>query len=244
MGWTSASPNAWPSGCGSWYRAAVIRTPRGPTSTRSVSPAVLTRGLGSHVWDADGNEFIEYGMGLRAVGLGHAYPQVVDAVRNSLDLGTNFTRPAQVELECAERFLRPDPQCRDGEVHQGWLDGDERGAQARSPRHGSRQVAICAEHPFFSYDDWFMATTTMDGGIADGESDRVVGFTYNDVQSVRRVFDDNPEQIAAVFLEPARTEPPADGFLEELRDVVHDEWSRAGLRRDDHGLPILAARCA
>ena len=104
------------------------------------SPAILTHGLGSHVWDADGNEFIEYGMGLRAVGLGHAYPSVVDAVRESLDLGTNFTRPAQIELECAETILRPDPQCGDGEVHQGRLDGDERGAEARSaghrPRHG------------------------------------------------------------------------------------------------------------
>ena len=63
------------------------------------------RGAGCHVWDADGNEFIEYGMGLRAVTLGHAYPPVVEAVRASLSLGTNFTRPSITELECAEMFL-------------------------------------------------------------------------------------------------------------------------------------------
>src|ERR1041384_4422519 len=68
-------------------------------------PGVIARGKGCHVWDVDGNEFIEYGMGLRAVTLGHAFPPVVDAVRESLALGTNFTRPAAIELECAEAFL-------------------------------------------------------------------------------------------------------------------------------------------
>src|SRR5438034_2946684 len=70
-----------------------------------LSPGFIAKGLGCHVWDADGNEFIEYGMGLRAVTLGHAYPPVVEAVQESLSLGTNFTRPAVIELECAEKFL-------------------------------------------------------------------------------------------------------------------------------------------
>ena len=65
------------------------------------SPGVLTHGRGSHVWDADGNEFIEYGMGLRAVGLGHAHPGVTEAVRKSLDLGTNFSRPSLCEIGLA-----------------------------------------------------------------------------------------------------------------------------------------------
>src|SRR5579883_1427128 len=78
---------------------------KGDDQYPELSPGVLARGAGCHVWDADGNEFIEYGMGLRAVTLGHAYGPVVDAVRASLSLGTNFTRPAAIELECAERFL-------------------------------------------------------------------------------------------------------------------------------------------
>ena len=115
------------------------------------SPAILTHGLGSHVWDADGNEFIEYGMGLRAVALGHAYPSVVDAVRGSLDLGTNFTPPGADRARVRRAFLRPDPQRRDGEVHQGRLDRDERGAQARSrahgPRHGRRSAPSTRSSP-------------------------------------------------------------------------------------------------
>src|SRR5271156_312094 len=78
---------------------------KGDDQYPELSPGVIARGKGCHVWDVDGNEFIEYGMGLRAVTLGHAYAPVVEAVRESLALGTNFTRPAAHELECAEMFL-------------------------------------------------------------------------------------------------------------------------------------------
>jgi glutamate-1-semialdehyde 2,1-aminomutase len=68
-------------------------------------PVALVRGEGCHVWDVDGNEFIEYGMGLRAVTLGHAYPPVVEAAYQQMCLGSNFARPATIELACAEKFL-------------------------------------------------------------------------------------------------------------------------------------------
>ena len=63
------------------------------------------RGQGCHVWDVDGNEYIEYGMGLRAVTLGHAYEPVVEAAARQMRLGINFTRPSPIELECAEALL-------------------------------------------------------------------------------------------------------------------------------------------
>ena len=73
------------------------------------APAFIVRGKGSHVWDLDGNEYIEYNMGLRAVTLGHAYDPVVVAVARELPFGTNFTRPAPIEVECAEAFLEAIP---------------------------------------------------------------------------------------------------------------------------------------
>src|SRR5579871_2010725 len=69
------------------------------------APGFIQSGQGCIVRDVDGNEFIEYGMGLRAVTLGHAYPPVLAAVESQLKLGSNFTRPAEVELRCAETFL-------------------------------------------------------------------------------------------------------------------------------------------
>ena len=65
-------------------------------------PVFIERGKGCRVWDADGNEFIEYGSGLRSVTLGHAFSAVVDGARRQLERGSNFVRPSPLELECAE----------------------------------------------------------------------------------------------------------------------------------------------
>ena len=70
-----------------------------------LAPAFIARGSGCQVWDADGRQYIEYGMGNRAVGLGHAYPAVVEAVQRELLRGSNFTRPSPIEVACAEAFL-------------------------------------------------------------------------------------------------------------------------------------------
>jgi glutamate-1-semialdehyde 2,1-aminomutase len=69
------------------------------------APGFIARGEGCHVWDVDGAQYIEYGMGNRAVTLGHAFPDVLDAVRRELSNGCNFTRPAPIEVEAAEQFL-------------------------------------------------------------------------------------------------------------------------------------------
>lgn len=190
---------------------------KGDDQYPELSPGFIARGEGCHVWDVDGNEFIEYGMGLRSVTLGHAYPEVVAAVRDSLALGTNFTRPASLELECAEAFL----QIVDG---AGMVKFTKDGSTATTAAlrlarafTGRDLVGVCAEHPFFSYDDWFIGTTTMDGGIPESGRSLTVPFHFNDLASVEALFAAHPGQVAALFLEPARTEEPAAGFLSGLQ---------------------------
>ena len=63
-----------------------------------LAPGFIDRGLGCHIWDLDGNEYIEYGMGLRAVTLGHCFPAVLDAVHHELNRGTNVNRTNQIEI--------------------------------------------------------------------------------------------------------------------------------------------------
>ncbi len=190
---------------------------KGQDQYPSESPGVLSRGRGSHVWDLDGNEFIEYGMGLRSVGLGHAYPDVVDAVRASLELGTNFTRPGHVELELSELLVDLFDAADMVKFTKDGSTATTAALKLARKATGRDMVAICADHAFFSYDDWFMSTTTMDGGIPDAEADNVASFRYNDLDSVHEMFARRPDAISAVFLEPARTEQPAAGFLEGLR---------------------------
>lgn len=186
------------------------------------APHVLARGRGCHVWDIDGNEFIEYGMGLRAVTLGHAFPQVVEAVRKSLDLGTNFNRPAAMELECAETFLETIEGADMVKFTKDGSTADTAALKLARAYTGRDMVALCAEHPFFSYDDWAMCTTTMDGGIPEVERSMTLRFNYNNIESLRRLFLENPGRIAAVFLEAVRTEEPVDGFLQGIQALCRE----------------------
>ena len=195
---------------------------KGADQYPELSPAVIAKGSGCHVWDVDGNEFIEYGMGLRAVTLGHAYPPVVEAVRDSLALGTNFTRPAAIELECAELFLEI---IRGAEMVKFTKDGSSATTAALKlarAHTGREQIGICAEHPFFSYDDWFISTTTADTGIPPSVREQVKRFHYNDLASVERLFESNAGRVAALILEPVRIDPPAPGFLAGVQALCRE----------------------
>ncbi len=138
---------------------------KGDDQFPELAPRFIVRGRGSHVWDVDGNEFIEYGMGLRAVTLGHAYGPVVEAAAAQLANGSNFNRPSPLELECSEHFLsliagaEMVKFCKDGSTA---VDGAVRLARAYTDRD---RIAICADHPFFSTSDWFIGTTAVNVGV-------------------------------------------------------------------------------
>ncbi|HUJ61572.1 MAG TPA: glutamate-1-semialdehyde 2,1-aminomutase, partial [Kofleriaceae bacterium] len=173
------------------------------------------------------NEFIEYGMGLRAVTLGHAYPRVIEAVAGCLDRGTNFTRPAPEELECAEAVLALFPGADMVKFTKDGSTATSAALKLARAHTGRELVAICADHPFFSYDDWFICTTTSDAGIPRVVYDQTVQFHYNDLESLRAQFAAHRGQIAAVFLEPSRIDEPAPGFLDGVVALCHAEGALA-----------------
>jgi glutamate-1-semialdehyde 2,1-aminomutase len=188
----------------------------------------IVRGQGSHVWDVDGNEFIEYGSGLRAVTLGHAYKPVVDAVRHQLEFGSNFIRPAAIELECAELFREIIPSaemvkfCKDGS------DATSGALKLARAYTGRDLVAVCATQPFFSVDDWFIGSSGMPGGVPAATRALTVKFNFNDLASLDALFDQYPGRIAAVILEAEKETPPAPGFFSGLRE-----------RCDRHGTVLI-----
>lgn len=185
-------------------------------------PAYIVKGKGSHVWDVDGNEFIEYGNGLRSVSLGHAFDPIVDAVAAQIKLGANFGRPGIIELECAEEFLSLVEGadmvkfCKNG---SDALDGAIKLARAYT---GRDMIAMCASHPFFSVHDWFIGTTPMAGGIPEPIKKLTTKFYYNDLESARKMFAENPGKIACVILEPHKYDDPIDNFLHKLKDLCHE----------------------
>jgi glutamate-1-semialdehyde 2,1-aminomutase len=186
-----------------------------PVST----PGFIARGSGCHVWDTDGNEFIEYGMGLRAVGLGHAFPAVIAAAADELTRGANFTRPSPLEVECAESLLEAVPGA---DMVKFTKDGSTATTAAiRLARAftGRDMIALCADHPFYSYDDWAICTKTMDAGIPERTKGLTLSFRYNDLASVAALFAVYPNRIAAIILEAEKDTLPADGFLIGIREM-------------------------
>lgn len=187
-----------------------------------LSPGFIVRGEGCHVWDVDGNEFIEYGMGLRAVTLGHGYRPVVEAAYRAMLDGTNFTRPAALEVECAEAMVELIDAAEMVKFAKNGSDATTAAVKLARAFTGRDLVAVCADQPFFSTDDWFIGTTAMDAGIPRSTRELTKTFRYNDLDSIRQLFATYPDQVACLVLEAATTVEPRENFLQHALDICHE----------------------
>ncbi len=195
---------------------------KGDDEYPQLSPGFISHGKGCHVWDVDGNEYIEYGMGLRSVTLGHAYDRVVEAAYRQMLKGINFVRPAAIEVECAEQLLSLIKGAEMVKFAKNGSDVTTAAVKLARAFTGRDMVGICADHAFFSTDDWFIGSTAMPAGIPKAIRDLTVQFNYNDIDSIQALFDQYPNQIACIILEAEGEEPPKNNFLHEAKRVCHE----------------------
>jgi glutamate-1-semialdehyde 2,1-aminomutase len=186
------------------------------------APAAIVRGKGAHVWDLDGNEFIDCSMGLTSVCIGHGYEPVAQAVSNAAFQGTNFQRPAGIELEAAKLFLET---VESGDMVKFAKNGSTvvtAAVKLARAFTGRNRVAIAKEHNFFSFDDWFISTTPCDFGIPTHVRSMTVTFSYNNYASVEALLADNGHDIACLIMEPVKFDPPVDNFLHKVAALCKD----------------------
>lgn len=186
------------------------------------APSALTHGKGAHVWDMDGNEYIDCSMGLTSVSIGHGYEPVAQAVCESAYMGTNFSRPAVIEMNAAKLFLET---VQSGDMVKFSKNGSTvTTAAVKLARAftGRNRIAIAREHNFFSYDDWFIATTPCDRGIPSRVRDMTVVFSYNDYASVEALLAGNDHDIACLIMEPVKFDPPKDNFLHNVAELCKE----------------------
>ncbi|MGH8616799.1 MAG: glutamate-1-semialdehyde 2,1-aminomutase [Burkholderiales bacterium] len=186
------------------------------------APAAITHGKGARVWDLDGNEYIDCSMGLTSVSIGHGYEPVAKAVAEAASLGTNFQRPASLELEAARKFL---DTVQSGDMVKFAKNGSTvttAAVKLARAYTGRSRIAIAKEHPFFSYDDWFIAVTACDTGIPAQAKELTVGFSYDNLASVEDLFARKGHDIACLIMEPVKFAPPKEGFLEGVRDLCRE----------------------
>src|SRR5271156_3192651 len=187
------------------------------------APGFIARGKGCHVWDIDGNEFIEYGMGLRAVTLGHVFDPVVEAAYKQMQLGINFSRPAKIEVDLAEVMVEIIDGAEMVKFAKNGSDVTTAAVKLARAYTGRDLIAICGDQPFFSTDDWFIGSTEMNAGIPQAVIDLTLKFPYNDLARLRELFDQHPAQIACVLLEAEAITPPAPGYLKAVRDLCETQ---------------------
>jgi glutamate-1-semialdehyde 2,1-aminomutase len=189
------------------------------------APGFIVRGKGCHVWDLDGNEFIEYGMGLRAVTLGHGFEPVAEAAYKQMQQGINFSRPGKIEVDYAEQLLAVLPNADMVKFAKNGSDVTTAAVKLARAYTGRDLVAICADQPFLSVDDWFIGKTEMNAGIPQAIQDLTVSFRYNNLESAKALFAEYPNRIACLILEPATTEDPTDNFLQRVKDLCEKNGS-------------------
>jgi len=193
---------------------------KGDDQFPSNAPRFIVCGEGAHVWDPDGREFIDWGMGLRSVILGHAYPRVVEAVTAAVRQGTNFTRPAPIETEFAEKLIELIPCAEMVKFAKNGSDVTTAAVRLARAATGRDLVAFPAEHPFYSFDDWFIGTTVVDAGVPEAVKRLSCTFPYGDLRALERLLDDEGDRIAAVIMETATDSEPPDGYLQGVRDLT------------------------
>jgi glutamate-1-semialdehyde 2,1-aminomutase len=184
------------------------------------SPGFIERADGCRVVDVDGNEYIDWGMGLRSVVLGYSYPRVIEAVQQEIAKGPNFLLPSPVEVELAELLNRLIPSAEMVKFAKNGSNVTTAAIRLARAFTNRPYIALCKEHPFFSFDDWFIGTTPPNAGIPEENYKHSLTFHYNDLPSLEALFREYPDQIAAVIMEPVTLEEPRDNFLQKVRELT------------------------
>jgi glutamate-1-semialdehyde 2,1-aminomutase len=188
---------------------------RGDDQFPSNGPQILERGEGAYVWDPDGRKFLDYGMALRAVTLGYSHPSVNQAAIREIALGNNLTRASVTELKAAELLAELIPSVEMVKFGKNGSNATTAAVKIARAYTGRRYVCIPKQHPFFSFDDWFIGTTALTRGIPEGAANSTLVFEYGDIGSLERLFSQHPDQIAAVMLEPATVLTPCSKTCQE-----------------------------
>lgn len=187
---------------------------KGPQQNiKGISPKYLQKGKGSHVWDVDGNEFIDFNMGIGPLSLGYAYDKVDEAIKKQLEDGITFSLMHPLEVEVAELLNEIIPNAEAVRYSKSGADVTSAAVRVARAYTNRENILCCGYH---GWHDWYISVTDRDAGIPKSTSNLTFTFSYNDIQSVIDSIDD---ETAAVILEPFVFEAPKDNFLLKLRDV-------------------------
>ncbi len=207
-----------------WERASAViplgtqTLSKSPTQfVQGPSPIYLARGHGAHVWDVDGNRYLDYPMALGPVLLGYAHPAVDDAIRRQLADGITFTLMHPLEVEVAERIVALCPGVEAVRFAKSGSEALSAAVRAARALTGRDVVLVSGYH---GWHDWYAGSTTRDAGVPHAVRELVGTFRFDDLDDLERALAAHAGQVAAVVLEPSGTEVPSPGYLQDVVDLA------------------------
>lgn len=180
---------------------------------KGIAPKYLVKGKGSHVWDADGNEFIDYNMGIGPLSLGYCYEKVDNAIMEQLKSGITFSMMHPLEVEVAEMIRDRVPNAEGVRFSKTGCDVTSAAIRLARAYTGRDKVLCCGYH---GWHDWYISVTERNKGIPYSTQNMTYTFNYNDIESVIEAID---ETTACVILEPVVFEEPRENFLHKLKEI-------------------------
>lgn len=186
------------------------------------APRITTKAKGAYLYDDQGRRFLDYCMALRTVTIGYAEDAINQGAIDQILKGNTSSFPTMIELEAAERLIDLIPSIEMVKFTKDGSTATTAAIKLARAYTGRTMVARCADHPFFSYDDWFIGTTELQRGCLKESYEKTKLFRYNDIASIEKLLAEYPDQFACVILEPALSiMEPDDNFLHKVQELCH-----------------------
>ena len=221
-------------------------------------PSYYSKVKGAEVWDLDGNKYTDMSyMGIGACILGYADPDVDNAVKTAVDNGSMCTLNCPQEVELAELLCNIHPWAQMARYARSGGEAVALAVRIARARTGRDKVVFCGYH---GWHDWYLAANlgdedTLGGHLLPGLEPAGVprclkgtalAFHYNKIEQLKEIVSGCGGEIAAIVMEPIRTQQPLPGFLEEVRQIadsikavlIFDEVS-SGWRLNSGGAHLL-----
>jgi glutamate-1-semialdehyde 2,1-aminomutase len=187
-----------------------------------ISPLYASRAKGPYLWDLDSNKYIDLVSGLASITLGYKEKQFTRSVKKQISKGVNFSLPAMLECEVAEKIVSMVPGA--DMVRFGKNGSDVTSAAIRLARFFTKRdhIVVCGFH---GWHDWYIGSTTRNSGVPGTVSQLTHKFEYNNFESLQSLFQQFPGQIAAVIMEPMNRDFPENNFLQKVKDITKKNGS-------------------
>ena len=184
-----------------------------------VSPYFVERAKGAYFWDVDDNQYLDFSNALASVTLGYCDPDVDSVVKKQMEYGVTFSLPHTLELDVAKMLIDAIPCAEQVRFAKNGTDATSGAVRVARAFTGKERVAVCGYH---GWQDWYIGSTTKNLGVPKCVQNLTHAFSYNNIDSLKNILEEYPNEFAAIIMEPMSGEYPKDNFLEKVKELTHN----------------------